>query len=72
MNAPENTGVVSSRRLAVKLAPEELRAQVRLYSDTTKNETDPSLKRAFASAAFALAQLGECIERFNASPPRVG
>ena len=69
MNAPEKIGVDSIRPPYFKTTPVELRAQASTYSDVSNNETDPGLKRAFASVAFALAQLGECIERTGVRPP---
>ena len=72
MNAPEKIGVDSIRPPYFKTTPVELRAQASTYSDVSNNETDPGLKRAFASVAFALAQLAECIERSDVPPPREG
>ncbi len=68
MNVPEKSGVGSERRTAFKATPAEVRAQANMYSEASKNTTDANLKRAFASVAFALAQLGECIERLDVSP----
>lgn len=72
MNAPEETGVDPTRHPAFKPTPAELRAEAGMYSEASKSETDPGLKRALASVASALAQLGECIERIDVPPPPEG
>lgn len=51
------------------LTPSELREQSRLCAETSRKEANPQMKRALASAAYALAQLGECIERSAAHTP---
>lgn len=54
-------------RVHFKVTPTELRHQAQVYAQASRDETEPRLKRAFANVAFALAQLGECIERDSAS-----
>lgn len=47
--------------------PAGLRVQARAYSEESARTDLPQLQRAYACAAFALAQLAECIERFTAA-----
>ena len=50
-------------RARFRLTPTELRQQAQACAQASRDETEPRLKRAFANAALALAQLSECIER---------
>ena len=45
--------------------PAELREQALNYGEAANKSAAPRMKRAFASAAYVLAQLAECIEREN-------
>ncbi len=64
-DATEEPGGRPARRPSYWTSPSELRKQARLFTAISEREANPQTKRAFASAAYVLAQLGECIERLN-------
>jgi hypothetical protein len=49
----------------ILVTPSRLREQACAYVAISQKEHDPDMRRAYASVAYALAQLGECIERRN-------
>jgi hypothetical protein len=60
---PDDVGAQPAPCLDHKLKPPELRELSRFYAQASRDEPDVNLKRALASVSYALAQLGECIER---------
>ena len=64
-HAAKESGVKLTGRPNFKTTPSGLREQARVYLEESRKGADPQVNRAFASAAFALAQLGECIERLT-------
>ena len=64
-DAAKQSGVKLTGRPNFRTTPSDLREQARVYLEESRKSADPQMNRAFASAAFALAQLGECIERLT-------
>ena len=63
--AAKETGAGLPSHSDCRPTPADLREQALNYAEASKKSADPRMKRAFASAAYVLAQLAECIEREN-------